>query len=1347
MKQNPSRTHRLLAKLRPLALVAAAAVCGAGTTAHADLVGRWFSGAETLNDTSGFGTPGTHNGVAVGANAHLLSYNSDVPAGFTGKSLDLKIGNVGVMIANSANTDGGYVNTFDQGLQDQMTVAFWAKGFPGNWAGWISKRGEDGVGWQVRRFSDSPVPCFTLRGLADEDGSGGTISVNQNPPVWHHYAAVWDKSSGMRYLYVDGVLSHTNTTTFDKPSVALAPNKHLGIGARQTGGSDFESFFLGLIYDVRVYNSPLTSTEVAYMVPPKTPVGLTATGGKGRIALTWPAVHGAASYTVTTRHGTTNALQTDVITAEEGLAGYSFTKTLGLENGTQYFIKISATNPSGTSAASAEVSATPTLQGSSAKDILTFDFDYLGPATISGTNIIKNVPVGTDVTNIAPIYTTSPLSLQDPNYESGNQPRDFTTPQTYTITAEDGSTKVYTVTVVESTPLTFDFNNGLQGWSQIWPLISDGFVLRDSRLNAGGDNDETRFARSPAFYLNNVGPLTFDLMGGQSLLGAPGFGPSAIPQLSQAGGFAGAALRDVASNTYVLSKARTGNGDAQQNNSFTAAELAPFANNGRQYTLDYIDYNRGGWGWTNMDNVSVPGTLAPTAEMTSMTLMGRAAISGDNITLTLPFGSSVTALAPTFTLSAGATVNKASGSTQNFTSPVTYTVTSSDSAVTRTYTVTAVVLPDPATALVGHWVSGAENLTNTSVITPAGTHDGVAAGSNAGALAFNPNDVPLDFGGSSLDLRAGNVAVQIANTASSDGAYVNTFDQGIRSQVTIAFWAKGFPGEWNPWVSKGGEDGIGWQVRRFGGNPNATFTMRGIENEDAPGSLIVVNQNPPVWHHYAGVWDQASGTRSLYVDGVLSHDTYNAMGQLMALAPLKHLFLGARQGGNNVDIGNYFQGLLYDVRIYKQKLFASQVQTVMTTPTTPQGAEAKLRNFGIPGYPAVISGTNVTWTLPIGTDLAALAPTFTLTAGAVSNPVSGTVRDFATPQTYTVTGSDSSVNVYTVNVILGNNFNTDNTLDGWHNRVWNAATSAWVDLAPDVWEVPAHINGGATHPPGLSSLFRTGFGAVEATEVGTGARDLHLNTLWLRSPQFNVGGGGDLTLKLAKGTSHTGIAPANEAAIPFAAIQDGGWMGVILRRVSDGAFVLNKAKSTGNDDTYRTYTFTQSELAPFVGVACTLELINADKGSWGWIAMDDVQLPPGSSTPAVVGSPFDIWIGTNYPGLSDKSSAGDPDGDGLSNLQEYAFGLDPSSGASSSPITVQLDKTAGTFRYTRRDPAVSGLTYTVLTSPGLAGWATDAGATASQTVVGTTGDVQTVAVTLTGAPLTASSLFVRVKAD
>ncbi|MFK7909861.1 MAG: sialate O-acetylesterase [Akkermansiaceae bacterium] len=65
--------------------------------------------------------------------------------------------------------------------------------------------------------------------------------------------------------------------------------------------------------------------------------------------------------------------------------------------------------------------------------------------------------------------------------------------------------------------------------------------------------------------------------------------------------------------------------------------------------------------------------------------------------------------------------------------------------------------------------------------------------------------------------------------------------------------------------------------------------------------------------------------------------------------------------------------------------------------------------FGLPGNPGVIGDTDVTLTLPYGSDVTNLAPTFTLWPGATSVPASGTARNFTSPQVYTVTSSDSQV--------------------------------------------------------------------------------------------------------------------------------------------------------------------------------------------------------------------------------------------------------------------------------------------------------------------------------------------------
>ena len=121
------------------------------------------------------------------------------------------------------------------------------------------------------------------------------------------------------------------------------------------------------------------------------------------------------------------------------------------------------------------------------------------------------------------------------------------------------------------------------------------------------------------------------------------------------------------------------------------------------------------------------------------------------------------------------------------------------------------------------------------------------------------------------------------------------------------------------------------------------------------------------------------------------------------------------------------------------------------------------------------------------------------------------------------------------------------------------------------------------------------------------------------------------------------------------------------------------------------------------------------------------------------------WLGVN-PALNGESSA-DPDGDGLTNFQEYAFGLVPNSGSFISPIAAQLNKASGKFKYTRRAISlpVPPLTYTVKTTTTLSGWVTDGGAT--QVVTGTVGEVETVEVTLSSALLSNPKLFARVEAQ
>jgi autotransporter-associated beta strand protein len=201
--------------------------------------------------------------------------------------------------------------------------------------------------------------------------------------------------------------------------------------------------------------------------------------------------------------------------------------------------------------------------------------------------------------------------------------------------------------------------------------------------------------------------------------------------------------------------------------------------------------------------------------------------------------------------------------------------------------------------------------------------------------------------------------------------------------------------------------------------------------------------------------------------------------------------------------------------------------------------------------------------------------------------------------------------------------------------------------------------------------------------------------------------------------------------------------------VTKGTLRCNSPGSLGGGDLsinggklHLAYTGTRSVASLTLGgVAMT------SPGTYGSVAsganfQDDAYFI-GAGT-VTIGSDYDTWLGefTFAPG-ADTTPTGDPDGDGMSNQEEYAFGLNPTLGSSVNPIVAPLDPVTGNFQYTRRaTPTATKLTYTVLTSTTLAGWAAGG---ATETGFTTAGNVETVTVNVTAPPI-GGKLFVRVEA-
>ena len=101
---------------------------------------------------------------------------------------------------------------------------------------------------------------------------------------------------------------------------------------------------------------------------------------------------------------------------------------------------------------------------SAAKEMLSFGLPGPASSVICGNRIALCLPPTAAVTTLAPTFTLSPLATAAP---ASGTARDFSNPQTYTVTAQDGSSQAYTVAVVRgSQPSVFAWNSAAAGnWS------------------------------------------------------------------------------------------------------------------------------------------------------------------------------------------------------------------------------------------------------------------------------------------------------------------------------------------------------------------------------------------------------------------------------------------------------------------------------------------------------------------------------------------------------------------------------------------------------------------------------------------------------------------------------------------------------------------------------------------------------------------------------------------------------------------------------------------------------------------------------------------------------------------
>ena len=279
---------------------------------------------------------------------------------------------------------------------------------------------------------------------------------------------------------------------------------------------------------------------------------------------------------------------------------------------------------------------------SSANDLLSFNFaSPTGSVSTNGTSISITLPIGTDpskLSSLVAIFSSSPkttVTISQVNQVSGQTSNDFTTSKVYTVTAEDGSKKDYTVTVTIEKP----------------------------QAQKSSAKDFVTFSINGKLGVIGANTISVVLPAGTSLINlTPSYTTSDKAIVTS-----GASTKDFSNPvTYVIT--------AEDGSTKTYTVTVTVGSTSTTSGADIVSFG--------FANPNVTGI-----------------ITGTTIAVTVPYGTNVNSLVSTFTASTGATVKvsnilqNSGGSVINYSSPVTFTVTSQDGKTVKTYIVSVSITP------------------------------------------------------------------------------------------------------------------------------------------------------------------------------------------------------------------------------------------------------------------------------------------------------------------------------------------------------------------------------------------------------------------------------------------------------------------------------------------------------------------------------------------------------------------------------------------------------------------------------------------------------------------------------
>ena len=628
-------------------------------------------------------------------------------------------------------------------------------------------------------------------------------------------------------------------------------------------------------------------------------------------------------------------------------------------------------------------------------EIFTYTFaEQAGAATISSATGLIEIEVisSADLTSLVASFTASEnatVKVADVAQVSGTTPNDFSADVIYTVTAEDGTVKQWTVRVTKSA-----------AQSSEKAILTYSINEVDATIDAN------------AYTVAVTLPYDTDLT---ALVATFTVSPGASAKVADVAQVSGTTANDfTAAVVYVV----TAEDGSTQNWTVTVSTEAPLTGK------DILTY-----------------TIAEVDATVNAT--------DHSVTATLPYGTDVTALVATFTLSEEATakvadVEQVSGTTANdFTNPVVYTVTAQD-GTTQDWTVTIALGAASSEAFVTSTVYTVDDTEGTITAVPYGTT----------LAAFKANITPANYATFEVYQADGTTVATVLETGyklivtaqdevanktytitvaepSSSDLFFSEYIEGSSNNKAIEIYnPTGATVDLSRYSVKLAPNGGAW-----GATPQAlTGTLASgevfvITNADAGAEIKAQSDLESTVTYFNG--DDALG---LFKDDVLI-DVIGKQGEDPGTswavagvdgATVDHTLV--RRGNVVVGTTDWAASAGTNADNSQWIVNAKDDFTTLGTHSTALSADAEITAFSFAEQvaAATIDATSGTITIEVlyGTDLTGLVSTFTVSAGAKAYvndvlQVSGTTaNNFTNDVVYKVVAEDGTIKEWTVTVTM-----------------------------------------------------------------------------------------------------------------------------------------------------------------------------------------------------------------------------------------------------------------------------------------------------------------------------------------